>query len=424
MTSDPIPPYTVVICDDEEGRRDEWKNDLEAALGSKVSVEMLTGWKDAWTPLLNRRKAARPAPAETKPGEQPRSPIALCELPETVFEKDWQTPFDRADVLLVDYDLFGFDQDNYLTGAVVSYLVRCFSKCKVIVGVNEYGANPFDLTLKPDPNSFSDVSIGEKQLTNLGLWTGEHVNGYRPWAWPTLLPLVDSFDRRVRQVELAPDAHVVDVCGLAEDVNLLPRSVVALLERPGQEDERTSLVDLARGPRLGYRAGDEAPSQPAVARVAAARAARWLEGFVLPLQEVVIDAPHLAARNPALLRHDVSRETLDATTKFGADLGELGLVDAAAKWRAETDDWLSRPALRWQRVRNDPDLGSRRRPTPGDESLVFCEDLSSFRPQSQARRFVSALDSSSPARWICDPQGPESHGVADVEYRPVSRLAL
>ena len=53
---------------------------------------------------------------------------------------------------IIDYDLLGSQAEKSptgsLTGEIIAYLVRCFSRCKLIIGLNQYGSNPFDLTLR------------------------------------------------------------------------------------------------------------------------------------------------------------------------------------------------------------------------------------------------------------------------------------
>ena len=132
-------------------------------------------------------------------GQGKPEPLPLTGLPD---EDAWEaaTAFDRADVLLVDYDLFAFNRDEYLTGAMVAYMARCYSGCGVIVGVNELGPNPFDLTLIDNTDSFADLTIGDVQIDNRGLWFGitddPQPGRFRPWSWPALL---DAAERQARR---------------------------------------------------------------------------------------------------------------------------------------------------------------------------------------------------------------------------------
>lgn len=86
--------------------------------------------------------------------------------------RDSRTPLDEASIFIVDYDLVKSTAGEFLTGETVAYLTRCFSSCGLIVGVNQFGDNTFDLTLKGHPESFADLNIGSSQLSNPNLWGG------------------------------------------------------------------------------------------------------------------------------------------------------------------------------------------------------------------------------------------------------------
>ncbi len=132
---------------------------------------------------------------------------------------------DEASIFVVDYDLF--DTISFLTAEDVAYLARCFSKCGLIVGVNQYGHNPFDLTLKGHPGSYADLNVGQEQLGNPNLW-GEDTEGFHPWSWPVLPDYLDAFERKVKDVEesLRDDVPICEVIGFPTHVfDLLPRSL-------------------------------------------------------------------------------------------------------------------------------------------------------------------------------------------------------
>jgi hypothetical protein len=416
----------IVICDDES-RRDGWKQRLEPLFGDEHVVELLDDeFEDAFHELTKRRENARGLRA----GRSERLPLA--ELPaEDAWDKE--TAFDRADVLLVDYDLFEFDRAQYLTGAIVAYVARCYSGCGVIVGVNELGPNPFDLTLIDNTSSFSDLTIGDAQLDNRGLWfgitDGRVSDRFRPWSWPALLDAVERQAGRAEDSFGRLDEHVLEVAGLDAVEDRLPRSALGWLERAGEAEERTTLDDLARGKRLGYRRGDEAPSRRSVARVAAARLAKWMETVVLPLQDVLIDAPHLVQRNAALLNVEHLEESKSAdwnvTTVVPTAPEACGLRAEVLPHTHTAPDWLSRPAFYWPKISAASELPGIAEPyrVPAVD-MVFCEDVSAFLRSEDARRFVSKLDSSSPVRWLADPDKAGHTMLSDVEYQPRTRLAL
>lgn len=412
----------VVICDDEEPRRNDWKTAIESQLDAHCvhEVTLLSGGKggfnEQYQQLLSRRSEARERRAK---GERR---VPFDRLPD---DHEYEpNDFDSADVLLVDYDLYRFKKDEYLTGSVVAYLARCYSDAKLIVGVNEHGENPFDLTLADTPESFSDVIIGEKQLGNPLLWFGQEkgMQAFRPWYWPPLLDLVTRLPKLTATVAVRLDEHVLDITGLGKVQKRVPRSALGYLERSHSRDEMTSLYDLAAGPRLGLHRGDEAMSKRALATIAAARTHKWLARVVLPLQDVLIDAPHLVSRNGALLNGGEH----DDTARAPAAHNQLPLVEQLAEHAHQAPDWLSIPTYYWPLLSTQRDLPGVANPYDIPETeLVFGEDISSFLPQQQARRFVSRLvDSSAPARWVADPRTSKIKGLEDVEYQPGSRLAL
>ena len=99
--------------------------------------------------------------------------------------------FDEDSIFFIDFDLINPDRKYYFTGETVAYLVRCFTRCGLIIGLNQYGFNSFDLTLKGHPESFCDLNIGTEQMTNSGLWMNDF-RKFRPWYWPSLPDLLEK----------------------------------------------------------------------------------------------------------------------------------------------------------------------------------------------------------------------------------------
>ncbi len=412
----------IVICDDEAGRRAEWEERLRAILepADRAAFELASdsSFRRDYGVLNDRRGLAR----SSRDGS---AGLTARDVEHDPWDEE--TVFDRADVLLIDYDLFGFDEHEYLTGEIVAYMARCYSKCKVIVGINGSGRNPFDLTLASTARSFADVTIGEAQIDNPGLWLQSPTSGFRPWAWPVLWDLVDRHQRRCRITSSRAADAVLNVVGLGDYQQLLPRSAIGLLEHGGEQGVLTKVEEIATGPRLGLRRGDVPASAESTARIAAARIAKWVDCVVVPLQDVLIDAPHLAQRNPALLATSdstaVTGDDWDATARLPAGTSECGLRPETVPYGHTAGEWTSRPTFYWPSLSADPGLPGVSEPYNVPMSdLVFCEDLSRFEPRESSRRFVAMLDSSSPIRWVGEPQRhPE---LADVEYQPLARLAM
>ena len=121
--------------------------------------------------------------------------------------------FDEAAIFIIDYDLLKSKVKGLLTGEIIAYVVRCFSECKLIVGLNQYGRNPFDLTLRGHPESFADLNLGADQLGNPDLWRGDwggFRRDFRPWYWPNLFDSLCNFDRKVAEVKENLDKPIRD----------------------------------------------------------------------------------------------------------------------------------------------------------------------------------------------------------------------
>src|SRR5712664_2014316 len=160
---------TILVCDDNAQVARNWRSQIEKVCPSNFTAESLQEDQLITTisQLEERRKNAR----------KPRG-----------VKVTWHAnKFDEADILIVDYDLLNLNGQSYLTGENLAYLARCYSRCKLIVGLNEFGTNDFDLSLKGHPESYADLNLGGQQVSNPGLWTGKW-DGFRPWHWP-LLPM-------------------------------------------------------------------------------------------------------------------------------------------------------------------------------------------------------------------------------------------
>ncbi|QNM96893.1 hypothetical protein [Chitinimonas koreensis] len=81
------------------------------------------------------------------------------------------SPLQDIDVLVVDYDLQELlTEGQWSTGLQVLALARAFSGVKLIVLVNQFGSNIFDLTLTKSVRSPADLDVGSDQLVNPAFW--------------------------------------------------------------------------------------------------------------------------------------------------------------------------------------------------------------------------------------------------------------
>lgn len=406
----------VLICDDRESRREHWKEDLEGLIPEGWEIELLTEEGDDLDSELEvlraRQLAARPqSESESSPGTQSNAAAP--------------SRFDDTSVLIVDYDLARFEKPG-LTGESVTYLARCYSACKVIVGVNMTGhANYFDLTLVDHLHSFADVNIGSDQLRTPALW-GEPPQGLSPWYWPSLISLLKQQEECV---EIVGDGRgkVFETLGL--DLKTLPRRISQPIGSENEDDP--TFECFVRESELGLR-GDDAPWEGTIARVGAARARKWLQNLVLPAQDILVDAPHLAQRNPLLLGIDpdaLSREVLDRTVDRDDSSG--GLLPELQRHQLEESPWLDRPVWRWAAVNSDDELPGVASPWDRPEAkFFFCEDVSRFLPAELTRRFVvDDVPTSYSVRYVAKPNDSRvteivGGDLTNVKYLPKVRLTL
>ena len=332
------------------------------------------------------------------------------------------TKFDEASIFIIDYDLLNSQEVKFLTGEIIAYIVRCFSECKLIVGLNQFGRNSFDLTLRGHLESFADLNLGEVQLSNSDLWRGNWDNlrqDYRPWYWPNLFDSLRNFDRKVAEVEDNLDNPICEVLGFDRELfQLLPREIVQFI---GEEKEpaKTTFRDFVLQSGNGLRPKDEIISDDKVlARVGAARISKWLERLVLPEQDFFVDAPHLISRYPSLIADD-SEEIKDWNrTAQLIDYSKLGLHTGLIEcYRFEKDYWVSRPVWFWNRLREDESIKEVREPwVTTKPDWVFCEDASCFYNQENCKEFFADTASPFTRRFV--------KGFDEVDYRPRVRFSM
>ena len=334
------------------------------------------------------------------------------------------TEFDEAAIFIIDYDLLKSQLTKFLTGEIIAYIVRCFSECKLIIGLNQYGHNPFDLTLRGHPESFADLNLGVDQLSNPDLWHGDwgdFRSGFRPWYWPNLSNSLCNFDRKVAEVGENLDAPICEVLGFDSNLfRLLPRAVVQFIGKvKRKEPSETTFREFVLQSGNGLRPRDATISDKNVlARVGAARISKWLERLVLPEQDILVDAPHLVSRYPSLVAKDVKKIKVWNRAAQLVDYHELGLdTDLIEPYRFQKDYWISRPVWFWDKLRECESIHEMKEPwLTVKPSWIFCEDASRFYNRNDCREFFADIDSPFTQRFVKDFKG--------VDYRPRVRFSL
>lgn len=339
------------------------------------------------------------------------------ELRESGCWADGGNPLDDVAIFVIDYDLVHSQEDRFLTGEAVAYLARCFSRCGLIVAVNQYRYD-FDLTLRGHPESFADLNVTDGQLGNPNLWGGRMAE-FHPWYWPVLPGYHSDLEKKIRDVSENLDKPLWKVIGFSDpkSFDVLPRSIGEFLSAKRFLSEIT-FRDFVVESGNGLRAKDAArPNDEVLARVGAARVAKWLERFLLPEQDILVDAPHLVSRYPSLLTGDAANIEVWNATARKVDLGALEMnVKVVEPYRLEQSHWISRPAWFWEGVRECKDILEVREPWKTERpNWVFCEDASQFCEEGY-REFVAATDSPYSRRFVRYFDG--------IKYSPAVRFVM
>jgi hypothetical protein len=400
----------VLIYDDEQNSAQKIKEQLDGIAG--IQIQLLDLANNEVETLERRRRDSRSG--------------------ASIGNED--TAFDKADILIVDYDLTSADDKEQggpaETGERVAYLARCYSKCGTIVALNQFNAaTTFDLTLIGHISSYADLNISGDQIGNPSLWGGPR-QGFAPWSWPNLM-VAPALQRQREKLLLGrTNDPALAVLGLGEPrvSNSLNRNQLAWLS-PGAVPSEATVDAIVRSGRIGLRPKDSPWPDGGIERVAAARLAKWLERLVLPGQNVVVDAPHLVSRFPSL----ATSENLDDTTNF-ISRGSNGLATTRLRPHAfKESPWLSRPAWLWPTLSEDKNIKEVGDPfTPTGTAMFFTEDSSVFRERDWCRAFAADVEPFSRRFVTRLAKGRESRlplysdpfGLRHVTYQPQLRFAL
>jgi len=271
--------------------------------------------------------------------------------------------------------------------------------------------------------------LGSQQLDNRGLWL-EPWKGFRPWHWPTLPNELGAFQRRVKELKGNLNKSILSYLGFKKDISeALPRSTREFLGS-GDKPETVNFREFVEESGNALRRKDSAADDESIARIAAARIAKWLERLVLAGQDVLVDAPHLVSRFPSLMNGRSARlETWNKTASLKG-LKSLGIrYNRISKFRLEKENWLSRPAWFWRALSNLEDIDEVADPWSTEtRGFVFCEDISKFLPREETREFVADLASPFVRRFVADhnPKAVKRLGATlkRVEYVPAVRFSL
>lgn len=344
---------------------------------------------------------------------------------------------DTRDIIVVDYDLFKYSASGDTTGNRLAYLLRSFTGCGFIIILNEFGSNSFDLNLgtPSGPDHFADLHIGSEQIGNPGLWNAAS-HGYRPWSWPVVPIAAKQFEQCVGDVQENLDTPILEFLGMRNLIHWLPERAWEFLSGKQEIEEVTfkAFVESANG---GISIKDKLiPEQ--LARVAAARVGALLNSIILPEQNLLVDAPHLVARFPSLIRG--GPEDLATWNRLcnPVDEGiEDLLSDNLKRHKFAQPHWLWRPAWYWPHINRDEDIEEVREPWMTMEvDWVFCENISRFVPAEFTqdfrasvsppfvKRFLLRSASQETERYIGEIEPGSPLDPSRVEYVPQALFSL
>lgn len=384
----------ILVYDDSEDRAQQWEDDLKAVKPNGWEVIALSNkaFQDGLTTLFNRRKQAR---NESANGD--------------VEEID----FDSADIFIIDYDLIETNFEFDLTGEDVAYLLRCYSKCGYIIAVNQFRTDrTFDLTMDGHLNKFADLHISEDDIASEGLWKQEW-QGFRPSIWSYLPDAPALYEARIEEVAGSLNIPIIEFFKFPDSA-VIADSLASFLDVPNKEFSEVTFTDFVSKSTNALRPKDEQLNEDMMARIAAARIHKWLEHGILPLQNVLVDASHIALRLPSLYVGELESEEIWNQLIFPNQ--ELPLnTELIKEHQFLRESWFSRPVWFWRDVQNNRDIKEVDQPWEFEPPpFVFCEDTSRFIPKENTLEYDTGRPSSYSQRYI--------EKRDDVDYIPLRQL--
>ena len=384
----------IVVVDDNSELVERMRETIEGAVSQPAHVIPLTG------------ASLRDAIGELRDRERSWDKHGARWYPQT-----YDAQIDSADILVLDYRLADLYDEGFMTGEDLAALARRYSRAGPIVSVNRFGPRSFDLRLRREVETWAEISVAHEDLENPRLWSAEASGLYRPWGWASLQQLPQFFARRVRHALNHLDRPVAKTLGISSrHMELMPTRVSeALSNDPLNATFREVALERAFQSQKVPR-----PSRPQMARIAAAEVGKWLSNIVLPGEEILIDAPHLATQYPSLIQRSRDRRNLNGLAVLGPD-AELPLDATEVRGaRFRPTFWLDRPVWWVESILENRELAENRRPWKKRPlNHRFAEDTSRFHRPTELHAFQAVGSFSE--RYV---QMPDD----GVDYKPANRL--
>ena len=338
---------------------------------------------------------------------------------------------DNIDCALIDYDLFYYSKTIDCTGSMLAYLLRCFTKCGLIGVYNRFGDNEFNLELNCYGKDLADFHIGLDQIDNPGLWSSDF-GGYRPWYWPIIPSASLNYNICINDTINNMDSRVDEFLGI-QNINFRFDDIMFLNGPKKPITFREAVSSQVNNLGLHYT---DKVNEEQLARIAAARTITWLNQFIIPNQNSLIDAPHIINKYPSV-SDDLS---VDALNKLCDPLSYPKLSDKLDSHQFVKRHWLWRDVWNLESLQQDESIAEVANPWHllegmEDFDLVFAENLSRFIPEDFATRVFTLAGPPYTSRFLClnpldytiklikgSKTGPTS--LDGVQYVPQSCLSI
>ncbi|NMZ29609.1 hypothetical protein HBO40_18370 [Pseudomonas protegens] len=395
----------ILILDDETPRANLWKSTLESFTSCQFTVYNVQQVSD----LIGELHRAR---FESRSGN---------------FKA--VNTLDEFDLIIIDYDLLGLETVHpaaWATGAEIAYTIRLMCNTGPIVVVNQVGTNSFDLTMRRTVSSYADLDVGSAQITDQGLWVSEAFQEFRPWHWPDLHKEVERFKNTQSFVLEHFDQPIMKTLGFEIDDSDSPAFLnyeIAAFIGATQHNQITFRDIVMNNAALRVfnileKDHEILKTMPddQLARVCSAILLHWLEKVLLPAQEVISDAPHLAIQIPWIIDNPEDISNWSSLCSLNNENIPKKLVDHSFN----PGFLFSRPVFWGEKAKREISM-------PGDfefsrlPQIQFSENTSSFTPEDNLTSFPSDVLAFDRKRWVWT---EKSSGADHVNYEPQSYLLM
>lgn len=394
----------IRICDDDQDSAETWVAEIASVVGDAHSVERLEHPVPAIEVLVDRKKAAQDTGS---------------------FDVVQPTQFDDFDILVVDYDLIHIDKGgNRTTGEGVARLAKAYSRCNLVVVLNQFSKVDFDLTMTGHLESWADVNIDARSVGEPSLWQAGG-SDFAPSYWAPLLELADQRKAFAEKLAGQMDAPILAALELStDDLTGISDQAFAFLSESAKALDQLGTVTSAEFIRqsLAKKDADALLASPPefAARLVASRIAHWLDRSVWRPLDALIDAAHLIERRPYLTTATAD-QMLDLGWWASLRNGELGALREEVKAAAllgQVSRLVGKPVFSNARLEADAlstELANAY-DYPPTADVVFAEDTSRFVERSAAKEFRAGFGNFNDRRFVEYLQGKD--------YGPVRRFAF